>query len=127
MYPGRKTLQDEVLVRRIFRDGGQPTWGRVSDPMIATEVGSLTVPNPLSEPPMSPPDTPYREIQDEDSIRGAIGEVDELISSLIFLDRHAPKDSHFNGWRGGEQPNFNALRALRTIREDLEEMLEERV
>mgnify|MGYP001447636348 CR=1 FL=1 len=69
-------------------------------------------------------DAEYREIQNEGAIKAAIGEVDELMSSLVFLDRHAPGESHFKGWRGGEQPTLDAFRALRTIRADLEEMVQ---
>ena len=68
---------------------------------------------------------PRFEIQDEESIRQAINEVDELMASLTYLDRHISPDSHFKGFRGGADPLFDAYRALRIIREDLADMLEE--
>ena len=66
----------------------------------------------------------YREIQDEESIRQAIEEVYELVASLRFLDRHLPPgEGHFKGFRGEEDPLFDAYRSLAKIKRDLEEML----
>ena len=81
--------------------------------------------NSLSEQPISPPDRPYREVQDENAIRQALEEVDELESSLTFLDRAITPDSHFKGFRGGEDKLFDAFRSLAIVRKDLEELLRE--
>ncbi len=80
---------------------------------------------PHADQRISPPEAVYHEVQDEMAIRAAITEVDELMSSLRHLDRHDPANSHFIGWRSGEDKCFSAYRALRHIREDLIEMLEE--
>ncbi len=86
---------------------------------------TIHAPNYVPEQAESPPDAPYREVQDEASIRDALAEVAELESSLRHLDRHSPNDSHFKGWRGGEDKLFDAYRALKIIRKDLKEMLED--
>lgn len=46
----------------------------------------------IAEQPINPPyvDAPYREIQDEQSIRDALAELDELESSIRYLSRHKP-------------------------------------
>ena len=79
----------------------------------------------LPEPPIDPPEAAYREIQDEESIRVAIGEADELMSSLAFLDRHDLNKSHFIGDRGVLDRGFDGYRALRIILKDLIELLGE--
>ncbi len=83
--------------------------------------------NYVPEQAESPSDAPHREVQDEPSIRDAIGEVDQLESSLRFLDRKniKPDDSYFCGWRNGKYKNYSAYEVLKIIRQDLEGMLED--
>lgn len=67
----------------------------------------------LPEPPIDPPEAAYREIQDEQLIEIALAEADELISSLIYLDRRISPKTHFEG----------GYKALNDIKGTLKEML----
>ncbi len=79
----------------------------------------MPVPNPTSktEPPLDPPyaDAEYHEVKDEDLIRIALAELDELVHSLIYLDRRILPNTHFEG----------GYEALNNIKDALKEMLGE--